>query len=126
MHVCVGDSGTHDDFGVAYAVHAHNQALLRGRLFPALRCRTAALTVLPGSQDLEPCGDGAGAGGLEPALAALAAAPGGLARLRGAAAAGLDALMLTDAPLLFPPGQLALAALRSGVRKARAGLRLIK
>ena len=25
--------------------------------------------------------------------------------------------MLTDAPLLFPPGQLALAGLRSGVRK---------
>lgn len=34
-----------------------------------------------------------------------------------AARAAADALMLTDAPLLFPPGQLALAAMRSGFNK---------
>jgi len=68
-------------------------------------------------QDLEACGSEPGAGGLEPKLAALAGEAGGLARVRGAAVAATDALMLTDAPLLFPPGQLALAGLRSGVRK---------
>lgn len=36
-----------------------------------------------------------------------------------AALAAVDALMLTDAPLRFSPGQLALAALRSGFNKAR-------
>ncbi len=34
-----------------------------------------------------------------------------------AARAAADALVLTDAPLLFPPGQLALAAMRSGFNK---------
>ena len=34
-----------------------------------------------------------------------------------AARAAADALMLTDASLLFPPGQLALAAMRSGFNK---------
>lgn len=34
-----------------------------------------------------------------------------------AARAAADALMLTDAPLLFPPGQLALAAMRSGFNR---------
>eukprot|EP00884_Botryococcus_braunii_P005003 jgi/Botrbrau1/14503/Bobra.0350s0008.1 len=45
---------------------------------------------------------------------------GGLTKLRGSARAAADALMLTDAPLLFPPAQLALAALRSAIRKAGA------
>ncbi len=40
-----------------------------------------------------------------------------LAQARAAARAAVDALMLTDAPLLFPPGQLALAAMRSGCNK---------
>ena len=40
-----------------------------------------------------------------------------LADARKAAQAAVDALMLTDAPLLFPPGQLALAAMRSGFNK---------
>lgn len=39
--------------------------------------------------------------------------------VRRKAIVAADALMLTDAPLLFPPGQLALAALRSGVRSVR-------
>ena len=43
-----------------------------------------------------------------------------MARARGAAVAAADALLLTDAPLLFPPGQLALAAMRAGFRKVRA------
>lgn len=37
--------------------------------------------------------------------------------IRGKAVGAADALMLTDAPLLFPPGQLALAALRRGIQK---------
>ena len=37
--------------------------------------------------------------------------------VQSAAAGAADVLMLTDAPLLYPPGQLALAALRSGLRK---------
>ena len=37
--------------------------------------------------------------------------------IRGKAVGAADALMLTDAPLLFPPGQLALAALRCGIQK---------
>ena len=36
---------------------------------------------------------------------------------RRAARAAADALLLTDAPLLFPPGQLGLAAMRSGFNK---------
>lgn len=40
-----------------------------------------------------------------------------LTKARTAAKAAVDALMLTDAPLVFPPGQLALAAMRSGCNK---------
>lgn len=40
-----------------------------------------------------------------------------LADTKKAARAAADALVLTDAPLLFPPGQLALAAMRSGFNK---------
>lgn len=42
-----------------------------------------------------------------------------LSRVRAKSLAAVDALMLTDAPLLFPPGQLALAALRSGMKAVR-------
>ena len=40
-----------------------------------------------------------------------------LAQARSAAGAAADSLMLTDAPLMFPPGQLALAAMRAAFRK---------
>lgn len=40
-----------------------------------------------------------------------------VAEAKKAARAAADALVLTDAPLLFPPGQLALAAMRSGFNK---------
>ena len=40
-----------------------------------------------------------------------------LARAQAAAGAAADSLMLTDAPLMFPPGQLALAAMRAAFRK---------
>lgn len=39
-----------------------------------------------------------------------------LKKVKSKALSAIDALMLTDAPLLFPPGQLALAALRSGLK----------
>ena len=65
-------------------------------------------------------GDG-GAGGAAPLdEALLRLSDEQLARARGAAAAAADALLLTDAALLFPPGQLALAAMRAGFRKARS------
>ncbi|KAK9809925.1 hypothetical protein WJX72_001822 [[Myrmecia] bisecta] len=41
-----------------------------------------------------------------------------ITKAKQAAKAAVDALMLTDAPLLFSPGQIALAALRSGFRAA--------
>lgn len=41
---------------------------------------------------------------------------GRLALVKAKAGAAADVLMLTDAPLLFPPGQLALAALRSAMK----------
>ena len=41
----------------------------------------------------------------------------GMSKARGAAQAALDALMLTDAPLLYSPSSVALAALRAGFRK---------
>ena len=41
----------------------------------------------------------------------------GMSKARGAAQAALDALMLTDAPLLYSPSLVALAALRAGFRK---------
>ncbi len=40
-----------------------------------------------------------------------------LSDARRAARAAADALLLTDAPLVFPPGQLGLAAMRSGFNK---------
>eukprot|EP00887_Chlorella_sp_A99_P004352 scaffold15.g4352.t1 len=43
-----------------------------------------------------------------------------LAKAKASAYAAADALMLSDAPLLRPPGQLALAALRSAFHEARA------
>ncbi len=46
------------------------------------------------------------------------AAAGAAERARGGAAAAADALALTDAPLLWTPGQLALAAARAGLRRA--------
>lgn len=42
-----------------------------------------------------------------------------LAKVKASAYAAADALMLTDAPLLRPPGQLALAAVRSAFNKVR-------
>ena len=68
------------------------------------------------SQDLEECRREGGALGEE--LQALSGDT--VKRARGAAHAAVDALMLSDAPLLFPPGQLALAAMRSGFNKASA------
>ncbi len=41
----------------------------------------------------------------------------GIKKARGAAQAALDALMLTDAPLMYSPSLIALAALRAGFRK---------
>ena len=41
----------------------------------------------------------------------------GINKARGAAQAALDALMLTDAPLMYSPSLIALAALRAGFRK---------
>ena len=41
----------------------------------------------------------------------------GIDKARGAAQAALDALMLTDAPLMYSPSLIALAALRAGFRK---------
>ena len=41
----------------------------------------------------------------------------GINKARGAAQAALDALMLTDAPLVYNPSLIALAALRAGFRK---------
>ena len=43
-----------------------------------------------------------------------------ISKARGAAQAALDALMLTDAPLLYSPSLVALAALRAGFRKVVA------
>ena len=43
-----------------------------------------------------------------------------LTQARSAAGAAADSLMLTDAPLMFPPGQLALAAMRAAFRKVAA------
>jgi len=51
----------------------------------------------------------------EPLASAPAAA---LAKAHGAALASANVLSASDAPLLYPPGQLALAALQSGLRKA--------
>ena len=48
-----------------------------------------------------------------------------LGRARSSAMTAAEALMLSDAPLLFPPGQLALAAVRSGLRKVQFLLGLV-
>jgi hypothetical protein len=66
-------------------------------------------------QDLEECQREGGA--LDEALQGLRG--DALKQAQAAARAAVDALMLSDAPLLFPPGQLALAAMRSGCNKAR-------
>ena len=46
----------------------------------------------------------------------------GMSKARSAAQAALDALMLTDAPLLYSPSLMALAALRAGFRKVLCDL----
>ena len=66
-------------------------------------------------QDMEDCQRQGGI--LEEGLQGLTGAA--LKQARAASAAAVDALMLSDAPLLFPPGQLALAALRSGCNQVR-------
>ena len=66
-----------------------------------------------GAQDLEDCQKQGGI--LDKALQELKGES--LVMARAAAKAAVDALMLTDAPLVFPPGQLALAAMRSGCNK---------
>ncbi|PSC75630.1 cyclin-H1-1 isoform X1 [Micractinium conductrix] len=64
----------------------------------------------------------AAAEGLDAGMSTLA--PEQLERVRAAAYAAADALMLSDAPLLHAPGRLALAALRSGFNKV--GIKLQK
>ena len=70
-------------------------------------------------------GGGKGKGGRAAAALlgeALATAPvAALSRAHAAALAAADVLVTCDAHLLYPPGQLALAALRSGMRKAGIG-----
>lgn len=66
-------------------------------------------------QDLEDCQSDAGCG-LDDSLRSLDAEA--LAAVRQRAYTAADLLMLTDAPLMYPPGVLALAALRSAFRKA--------
>ncbi len=70
----------------------------------------------PAAQDVDVCrAAGNAEAELGPGLAT--AAPDVLARVAAAATAAVDALMQSDAPLLHPPGQLALAALCSGCRR---------
>ena len=69
----------------------------------------------------QPWEDGhAPAAALDGGLRALSAEQ--LAQARSAAGAAAESLMLTDAPLMFPPGQLALAAMRAAFRKACAAV----
>lgn len=56
--------------------------------------------------------------------AVMQAPPEALGRWRASAISAVDALMLSDAPLQHPPGQLALAALRNGLKAH--GVRLVK
>ncbi len=60
----------------------------------------------------------AAAAGLDPGMASLSEQQ--LGKARGVAYSAADALLLSDAPLLHAPGQLALAAVRSGFNKVRA------
>ncbi|KAL4420175.1 hypothetical protein ABPG77_008311 [Micractinium sp. CCAP 211/92] len=57
----------------------------------------------------------AAAAGLDPGMASLSEQQ--LGKARGVAYSAADALLLSDAPLLHAPGQLALAAVRSGFNK---------
>lgn len=59
-------------------------------------------------------------GGLDPGMAGLSEEQ--LAKVRQAAYNAADSLMLSDAPLLHMPGQLALAALRSAFNKVSCAL----
>jgi hypothetical protein len=52
---------------------------------------------------------------LEASLAGLGA--DAVAKAQRGATAAAEVLMLTDAPLLYPPAQLALSAMRAGFRK---------
>lgn len=69
-------------------------------------------------QDLAACDEDSG---LDPALLNRSAEGWHKAKARAYAAA--DVLMRSDAPLLFAPGKLALAALRAAFRKVRQGWR---
>lgn len=66
--------------------------------------------------DAQPAGDAAnGVGGSH--APPVRVSPEQLQQARQHAMEAADVLLLTDAPLLFPPAQLALSALRSGLRK---------
>jgi len=99
------------------AASAQRSMPIADRIEHSLRCRFGDLTIeiaifVP-VQDLKHAQDAMG----DPALWWLTEQQMGGAK--GAARAAADALMLTDASLLFPPGQLALAAMRSGFNKVR-------
>ena len=95
-----------------------------------------------GLQDIFACGRAAGVNGTT-SSSSTSRTPGGypvdpsavdegllsltdeqMAKARTYAYLAADALMLTDAPLLYTPGQLALAACRSGFSKVGRGERL--
>jgi hypothetical protein len=67
------------------------------------------------AQDIERC-QKLSPGALSAELNVAVAKPGLLQQLQAKASSAADVLMATDAPLLFPPAQLALAALRSACR----------
>jgi hypothetical protein len=80
--------------------------------FPSVEIKDQTEWVIPW-QDLKDWQEGGA--GLDEPLQNLTAEV--LSKAKAAARAAIDALMLTDAPLIFPPGQLALAAMRSGFNK---------
>ena len=111
-------------------VHANDAAPSAGRGSSSVRrtkaARHSCSCPLPSSSaraSLSPLVSGsseaaAAAEGLDAGMSTLA--PEQLERVRAAAYAAADALMLSDAPLLHAPGRLALAALRSGFNKVRS------
>lgn len=74
------------------------------------------------TQDIDSKRSGAAAASEELDAGLAAASASQVESAKGAAQGALAALLLSDAPLLYPPGQLALAALRSGCASVQVSI----
>ena len=119
--------GVLQGLGFDLIVHSPYRAL--NGFFQDIEDARAAAAAATAADPGLPCsaiiGSSAGSGGGEPLDEALVSASADVINsCRNRSTSAVDALMMSDAPLMYTPGQIALAALRSGFRGA--GIRIGK